>query len=395
MAIAMWYNRIINLRRRLITMSVPKIVERNKDVEHIMHASCNWGLFAQAKRKNKLFAMLVTTDVHECTRQLSSAIEYLNYYDAIDCGVCLGDIQQSNYIKTDGTWYVNEVLKSKKPFLSVLGNHDVGNSSDAAISGTCEMAFDKFIRPTAPVTGIENLDKSYFVKYFDEYKIAFIGLDNYRTPTDKDENGNYIIKRGVEGTSQEQIDWLIETLGNIPEGYHVIIGMHSFPYTATKIKCAFTQEYPPCFNSLPQGRTIYGDDNIFTDIVDAWVNGDKLDRAYEPVQYKELCPTLTVKCDFSARGKGDFVAYVSGHMHNDIVFRSAKYEYQKGIVFAATATDNWQNYGSDLPRETDTKSEDAITVMSVNTDRRQIKLVRIGSDMTMEMTERKCMLIDY
>ena len=287
-------------------MSVPKIVERNKDVEHIMHASCNWGLFAQAKRKNKLFAMLVTTDVHECTRQLSSAIEYLNYYDAIDCGVCLGDIQQSNYIKTDGTWYVNEVLKSKKPFLSVLGNHDVGNSFEDAISGTCEMAFDKFIRPTAPVTGIENLDKSYFVKYFDEYKIAFIGLDNYRTPTDKDENGNYIIKRGVEGTSQEQIDWLIETLGNIPEGYHVIIGMHSFPYTATKIKCAFTQEYPPCFNSLPQGRTIYGDDNIYTDIVDAWVNGDKLEREYEPLQYKELCPILKVKCDYTARGKGDF-----------------------------------------------------------------------------------------
>ena len=376
-------------------MSVPKIVERNRDVEHIMHASSNWGLFAQARRTGKLFSMLVTTDIHECTRQLASAVEYLNYYDSLDCGVCLGDIQQSDYAKTDGTWYANEVLKSRKPFLSVVGNHDVGNSTRGAISATSEMAFDKFIRATAPVTGIENFDKSYFVKYFDAYKVAFIGLDNYQSPADKDANGDYIIHRSQCVTSQAQIDWLIDTLLNIPEGYHVIIGMHSFPYSAVKTECIWTQNNPDHFYALDGGGTPYGDDNIFTDIVDAWVRGDKLEREYAPVSFVDICPTLTVSCDFTSRGKGEFVAFVMGHMHEDMVFTSAKYPYQNVIAFPATATDNWQNYCSDLPRETDTKSEDALTVMSVNTERRQIRLVRIGSDMTMDMVERKYFVINY
>ena len=100
--------------------SIPLIVERNKDVEHIMHAACRYGYNTAGRSNvNKQIAILITADIHEDGARLANAVEYLNYYDALDVGLCLGDVQSSNFSENDGTWYTREVLKSKKPFLTV------------------------------------------------------------------------------------------------------------------------------------------------------------------------------------------------------------------------------------------------------------------------------------
>ena len=369
----------------------PRIVERNKDIEHIMHASCNWGLWAQAKRKNKQFSMLVTTDVHECPTQIGAAVDYLNYYDAIDCGICLGDIQQSNFEKTDGTWYYNAISHTKKPFMSIIGNHDVGNSRDPKISGSSQQAYEKFIRPTNSLSGIEGQDSPYFIKLFDEYKIAIVGLDIYGDPSPKLDDGNYAILRGMITPTQKQIDWLCKTLATIPQGYHLIVAMHTFPYDAVETDCAWSQKEAKIYYP---GENPYGDDNMISDIVDAWVRGDKLSADYAPQDTRYL-PVMHAECDFTSRGEGIFTCYAVGHHHKDIQGKCKKYPYQNIIVFPSTANDGWQNYCSDLPREKGTRAEDAITVMSVATDKRQIRLVRIGSNITMDMVERKYCVIEY
>ena len=371
--------------------NTPEIVKRNLDIEHIMHASSNWGLWAQAKRKNKLFSMLVTTDVHECPVQLGAAIDYLNYYDSLDCGICLGDVQQSDFSKTDGSWYFDAIKHAKKPFMSVIGNHDVGNSKNPAISGSSQQAFEKFIRPTEAVSGIEGREKPYFVKLFDEYKIAIVALDLYGDPSPILEDGNYAVTRGKITPTQEQVDWLCKTLATIPEGYHLIVAMHTFPYDATVTEGDWSQKgakiYYPTENP-------YGDDNMISDIVDAWVRGDKLCADYVPQDTRYL-PTLHAECDFTSRGEGIFALYAVGHHHKDIQGKCKKYPYQNVVVFPSTANDGWQNYCSDLPREKGTRAEDAITVMSVATDKRQIRLVRIGSNITMDMVERRFCVIEY
>jgi hypothetical protein len=84
-----------------------------------------------------------------------------------------------------------------------------------------------------------------------------------------------------------------------------------------------------------------------------------------------------------------------GHYHADLLMRCRKYPDQTAIALATTAMDDWQNYCCDLPRVAGTKSEDCVTVVSVCTDFRQIRLVRLGSDVTFDMRERKPLVIPY
>lgn len=369
---------------------IPAIVSRNRDIEHIMHASCRYGHHGYGEYNyKKLFAMLVTTDVHECPVPLHSAIEYLNYYDALDCGICLGDMQARNFVETDGTWYSDVIKQSEKEFYTVLGNHDVGNSKDVAISGTSQMAFEKFILPVADKIGVDGLKTPYYIKRFDKYKLAMLVLNNFETET-LGADGNYLYSRGLESYSQTQIDWLINELQNIPQDYHIWIAMHTFPFEAETIPCTFSQ---PNKRITLSPHLPYAGAEIITDIVQAWIEGKPLVAEYEPKD--STLPKLRVRCDFTARGKGNFVCHLIGHYHMDIIARSKKYPNQKIVSLASTATDTWQNYGCDLARAEGTKAEDALTVFTVSPEERQIKLVRVGSNVTMSLTDRTCISIDY
>lgn len=371
--------------------TIPLIVERNKDVEHIMFASCQYGFHGLGvKNRAKLFSMLVMTDVHECQAQLNSAIDYLNHYDSLDCAICLGDMQARNYIETDGTWYTSPVLRANKNFYTVLGNHDNGNSADIRISATPQMAFEKFILPTKEKIGIDGLDKPYYLKLIDEYKVALIVLDNYDAPDTLNEKGHYAICRSKDVFSQAQTDWFISALNSIPQDYHLILAAHSYPYPTVIESGDWTQ----CELDI-DGDNPYGNDNMIADIVDAWIQGKSYKAEYAPIAQKEVLPTIKVDCDFSTRGEGVFVCYLIGHHHRDVLAKCEKYPNQKVITFAAAANDLWQNYFSDLPRAAGTKAEDVLTVFSLHTEKRQIRLVRIGSNFTMDMRERTYKLIEY
>ena len=371
--------------------TIPLIVERNKDVEHIMLASCQYGVHGLGvENREKLFAMLVTTDVHECPAQLNAAIDYLNYYDALDCGICLGDMQARNYIETDGTWYANCVMRSKKNFYTVLGNHDCGQSASIKIAGTPKMVFEKLIRPVKSKIGIDGLDKPYYLKLIDEYKIALIVLNNYDAPDTLDEAGDYAVCRSKDIFSQAQTDWFVSALNAIPQGYHLIIAQHSFPYANEAVICDWTEDEMP-----PDSKNPYGNDNMFADIVDAWIGGKAYKAEYAPIAQTDVLPTVYVDCDFTARGEGAFVCYLTGHHHHDSLAKCKKYPNQTIISLPSTAHDLWQNFCSDLPRAAGTKAEDLVTVFSVHTEKREIRLVRIGSNFTINMKERTYKVIKY
>ena len=367
------------------------IIARNKDVEHIVNAAANLGIYGHGEKKPKRFAMLITTDVHRCAKQMQSAIDYLNGMDALDCGICLGDIQGGNYTENDASWYYLAVHSAKKPFFTAIGNHDGGNSAKKELAGTKAEVCEKFIRTTRFKIGIPDLDKTYYAVNFDEYKLTLIVMDNYMAPEDRDENGDFVLSRGAECLNQEQVDWLVDTLAQVPQGYQVIVARHGYPDESVTVEGNFTHGNLRILTE----EALYGKNELVPDIINAWTHGEVLHKTYAPREAYASLPTLTVDADFTARGEGVFVAYIVGHMHHDIMAKSAVYPEQNILTFAATANDDWQNFGSDLPRERDTKAEDCLTVMAVDTDKRRIHLVRVGSNFTVDMVDRTYTTLTY
>ncbi len=370
--------------------NIPPIVERNKDVEHIMLASMIYGVNGRGRKNvGKLFSLLAVADVHQSYAQMENAIDYLNYYDAFDLGISLGDMQAGSYSDSDGLWYRDALRRASKPFLTVLGNHDGGNYGEYRESGTPRLTFEKFIRPNAERIGIDGLDRAYYSKRFDDYKIAIIVLTNYDYPDTLDSKGDYAVDRSYEVYSQEQVYFLIQTLADLPQDYHLLLCAHSHPYKKLVEPCCFSQMREYGTNNP------YGNDNLIPDIIDAWMHGKALKKSYPPEILKEYLPTLSVDCDFSARGEGSFVCHLVGHYHCDFIGRNEKHRDQRLISLAAAANDDYQNYGFDLPRALGTKAEDLLTAISIHTEKRQIRLVRIGSNFTVDMTERTYHVVDY
>ncbi|MBR2405971.1 MAG: metallophosphoesterase [Clostridia bacterium] len=367
------------------------IVERNRDVEHIVNAAAGVGVYGHGEKKPKRFAMLISTDIHRCAKQMQSAVDYLNAMDALDCGICLGDIQGANYTENDASWYYLAVNSSKKPFFTTIGNHDNGNNTKKELCGTKAEVLEKFIRTTRGKIGLPNIDKTYYSVNFDEYKITLIVMDNYMAPEDRDENGNFVIHRGAECLNQEQVDWLVDTLAAVPQDYQVVVARHGYPDKGVKLEGNWTQER----GGLDKEMVLYGESELVPDVINAWTKGEKLVKEYAPIEAFSYLPTLTVNADFTARGEGVFVTYIIGHVHRDIIAKSAVYPDQNIITFAASANDDWQNYGCDLPRERDTKAEDCLTVMAVDSGKRRIHLVRVGSNITTDLVERTHFTLTY
>ena len=369
---------------------IPPIVERNKDVEHIMLASAIYGVNGRGKKNvGKLFSMLAVADVHQSYAQMESAIDYLNHYDVFDIGICLGDMQAGSYSDSDGVWYHNALMRTQKPFFTVLGNHDGGNYGDFKECGTPRLTFEKFIRPNVEKIGIDGLDRAYYVKMIDEYKIAIIVLTNYDYPDTPGADGMPAVDRSYEVYSQAQTDWLIATLHAIPSDYHLLLCAHSHPYKKAIEPCSFSQIYAYSTNNP------YGNNNMIPDVIDAWKHGKTVKKQYAPEILPEYLPVISVDADFSARGEGIFIGYLIGHHHCDFVGWNDKYRDQRLISLAATANDLYQNYGSDLPRAKGPKAEDLFTVLSFDTEKRKIRLVRIGSNITVDMTDRTYYVMEY
>ena len=371
--------------------SYKKILKYNEDVLDYVYASCKYGVHGGYKLNYKKgLSFLVMADLHGGYERLRSAIYYLNKIESLDFGMQLGDLQPSGFSDNDGTWFTKLVNKSKKPFYSVVGNHDGGNTNKQGFKGSTQQVFDKFFAPTKNTMKLPDLDKTYYSVNYDEYKVTVLVLNNYLQPDDKDENGEFIFKRGKDCYNQEQIDFIIKTLKKMPNDYHLLIACHSYFEDSETIDCNFTQQNST-FNVYI--TKAYEDNNVIATIVDAWVNGKKLDYEVKPLEEYSHYSSIKVKADFTDK-KGAFIGYFTGHVHVDIVGRNKKFPYQNVFAFAA-AGDVYHCCNTDLPRIQGSKSADLLTVCSVDTQNRLVNFVRVGSCITTTMVERKCISIKY
>ena len=315
------------------------------------------------------FTMLITTDIHEDTKALKRAIDYVNEEESIECACSLGDMAGGKFTDTDGSWYSNLIHECNKNFYTVVGNHDswVGDNTTSA---TQQEVFDKWILPNRDKMGLPDLTTSYWRKDINDRNITLIGLNIF------DSSATYNL-------SQEQVNWLVSQLNDIPSNNHLVILSHYIPEDNTKIENPFSTNK---YERLKDQHASYPIPELLTDLVNAWINGTSVSKTYS---------TITVNADFTARGTGNFVCYLTGHYHVDMVVYIDKYPNQKYLTLSTTSSSVWQTMYGDLPRDKNTKSEDLLTVFSVDTVKRHIYLVRLGSDTTFELTDRKKTCIEY
>ena len=365
------------------------IINRNDDVLLAAQAACKYGINSGGGVNNmKKFCALVMTDDHWFVQGVVSTVQYLNAMPFIDMGISLGDMAASYYNESDGTWYTNAVNASEKPFATILGNHDLGNNKSTTQSTTVANAFNKWIKPTRETIGISDLNVPYYAIHNSTHKISMIFLNNYDV-SDAISSGNYVVSRGDEVISQAQVDWLLNELDSIPSDYTLILCAHSFPYSSAADPGDWT--YPGggvSGNSAP----CYAD--LIPDIINTWKTGGNLTKTYAP-QLTDVAASVTVDHSFASRGTGLFACHIVGHTHRDIMAHSATYPDQKVIGLYTACCDNWNNGLGDLPRIKGQKSEDAITVLSVWPDKKQIHLVRIGSNKTIFMKDRTMISLEY
>lgn len=363
------------------------IVNRNTDMLPMVKAAVRHGWHGDGNYNiGKQLALLVTTDLHVDAVRWQSAIDYTDQTELVDFGICLGDMQGSHYSDNDGTWFADPINNATKKMYPVIGNHDAGNTASTKTSATKQQQFEKFFAPVLAKLGMTDLTKTYY-SVSTEYGVTLIVLDCHDLPDDVS-GESFVVNRTVPGYSQAQIDWLIDTLAAVPTDNHVLIAVHNVFDDVTLVDGVWTQKY-----GMTEGFT-YSYVGMLPEIIDAWQNGTTLTKTYAPTVYPAL-PTISVNADFSGRGEGVFAGWIHGHQHRDHIAKIADFANQNVISFAATNYGAHQNKNSDLPRTYGEKTEDCVTVVAVDTVAREVKLVRIGSDITFDMVRRDMIAIPY
>ena len=353
--------------------------QRNKDKENAIVVS---------KGKTQAnFTLLTLTDIHGDAVRMLNAVRYLNETKEIDAGACLGDISANAY-NTDCDFYKNAVLNSKKDFFTVIGNHDAGNGTAVASNGTQQQIFDKFIAPVVSKTGTETT-VSYYYKDYGAKNLRVIVLNSSDVPDTLADEDTFAVSHGTLGAfSQTQVDWFISALENTPAGYHVLILMHyvNAPMTADE-----NIEFQSSSGGGASGTENNAYSGLIQDIISAWVSGTALTQSY--TSSVANMPVIEVDADFSSRGTGVFVGVLSGHRHRDIIGKFDDYPTQNACVFSLANMPRGTE--DDLPRIEGTKSEDLLTVVSVDTTNRKLYLVRVGANLSINFDERENTCISY
>lgn len=366
------------------------IIGRNEDVYPLVQAAARRGYNGDAGVDcAKQFTMLAITDVHHDIDRYASALEYMDAIAEVDCGICLGDMQSSYFTDNDGTWFTSPINAARKKMYPVIGNHDAGMTTDPAQAGSKQQQFDKFFAPIINKLGMPDLTKTYY-SFDTGYGVTVIVLDAFDAPDTLDSDGNFVYERVKYGYSQEQVNFLVDALANVPAGNHVLIALHVQVDPTVMVEGNWSN--PIHFNGGE--NTGYDYTNMIPEIVDAWQRGAALNKEYTP-KMDSTMPTLTVNADFATRGEGVFAGYLRGHTHSDGIAYVKEYPTQNIYSLDCTVLARYQNRKSDLPRIVGKKSEDAITVVTIDTISRCVKLVRVGSNITFDMVRRDMIAIQY
>lgn len=349
------------------------------------------------KKKNNYLCILHQSDIHGDAERMRRMIEFGN-----DVGVnailatgdfCVNEWGDGGFDNTYGALY----SQSDAPILPVIGNHDVGayNKIYTETPNTLAAVGAKYITPyMTAIGGVQGgTDAGYYYKDFADFKVRVIVLCEYETPRVPN-SGNTELKYSIWSRylSQAQTNWFISTLNGVQSGWSVIVCMHQiidvFEKYDDEFKCRVAYSNADVTNY--QG-------SIIQDIMDAYISRGTLSKSYHynNADTSEV-PDITASADFSA-ANGEFICYINGHTHKDGMGQSSvatNKQVNINVTTGSSRTDYIAVY-DDLYRDKNTMSQDAFNMVAFDTDKKEIRVLRIGANVSADMRRRDYACIPY
>ena len=299
-----------------------------------------WGY----KKQLPLLTLMHFSDIHGDDAGMGRVCDFMEEYSGLvdDC-ICTGDMLEGGWGSDFEFWSRNG--RGKK-VLGCIGNHDVlGDHINWDWSNVISQE-DCYKRLFAPFISEWNCvyqeNKTFYYKDYPANAIRLIVLNNMLKDEERD----------------EQLQWLEDVLqGALDNGLHVVIGMH-YPVYMKKINCNF---------STLDRSDGYGDRSveIYQEKVDAFI-----------------------------KKGGEFVVWLTGHVHIDYIGYSEKYPDQLCIAIDSLRCYQSMAY-NDADRTEGMPSQDLYNLITIDTFDKLIKIVRVGCNVDRYLRKRDTLCINY
>lgn len=244
------------------------------------------------------------------------------------------------------------------PTIVVKGNHDDNPFGEISNIVPRDELYDLLLSRNSVFHGDEKQPKAAY-GYYDipEEKIRVIYLDSVDNTYVTDENGTVTDYSFMMIFGARQLTWLAEEALRLPEnGWSVIVLSHIMPIAT------------PLMHDRP-----FGGEAVW-EILCAFKRGG-LYKAH--VEREGM--VFDADCDFSAQGKGDIIAVITGHEHCD---RTCMADGIRVITAASAASDNFGTGMCDCGRiqykTRGSAEESAFSVFVADRKARKISLIRVG-----------------
>ena len=300
----------------------------------------------------KGLTFLWLSDIHGFSRQLKRIIEFHKFENSYFADILhSGDSVSSEF--NDGINFISEEPDAHL-MLNTIGNHDTATKDGNIYDWWAKSSLDCYNQYFAPfisgwgVVQPENaatLGRCYYYKDYADSYIRLVTLDAMVTNPDKP---NY---------DASQITWFADVLNDAKNnGLQVIVNAH----------------FPPSYTKAPSNFTgsLYG----------ALGN-----------TYGNMAPFASAINDFVIAG-GTFIAWLCGDVHCDDFGHITAYPNQV-VIRTAAATPSSGDI--DMYRLNNTPLMDCFNVLSINPNRKIIKLKRIGANVDMDFRGHNVLSYDY
>lgn len=288
------------------------------------------------------------------------------------------------YMGTAGATFVGDDASEAIPEIFCIGNHEAYPTGDSQL-------FSKFIQPLVIANGYEKAsgtaaDDCYYFRDIPAKKIRFVVLNYY--------NGG--VYAGSLG--QTQLEWFVNTLAGTPEGYGVVVVIHS---PEDKIVCP--EELQTFYQKERvvsyQENGFYIGDRPVMNIVDSFISGTAGTESYTDGE-----TAVSISYDFTDLADDvEFICYMCGHRHEDWIGyydHATNKQLSLGIVtgnainsmFVNTAWNNQSDLGRNDGRGT---PQDAVNIYAIDRDSGVVRVVRVGANVTTSLAKREMLIIPY